>query len=167
MLGREAARLRGVDIDVDVDAIGSGLFFFSVKRLFLLLLAVVTATRLVGLPLLRTFLSVSNLWLQRSVILSPPLLFRLTSLSLAPELQLWVLLRQPVVNLRPELTVLAKRLHLGPKLLQELGQVWLDGNLKSLLYNIVAILVRQVLNEVISLHDFANHQLLNVVTRLL
>lgn len=106
LLRGKAARLRSVYTDVNIDTIRTNLFFFTVKGLFLLLFAVFTAIRLVGLPLLWTFRSVSIL-LQMIVVLSPPLFLHLSALSLTSEFKLRVLFRQSVVNLSSELAVLA------------------------------------------------------------
>ena len=106
LLRGKAARLRSVDTDVNIDTIRTNLFFFTVKGLLLLMFAVFTAIRLVGLPLLWTFRSVSIL-LQMIVVLSPPLFLRLHALPGTSEFKLRVLFRQPVVNLGPKLAVLA------------------------------------------------------------
>jgi hypothetical protein len=105
LLRGKPARLRRVDTDVNIDTIRTNLFVFTVKGLFLWLLAVFTAIRLVGLPLLGTFRIVSIL-LQMIVILSP-LLFFLSTLPMTSKFEFRVLLGKPVVDFGAKLAVLA------------------------------------------------------------
>ena len=98
-------QLRRVDTDVNIDTIRTNLFVFTVKGLFLRLLSVFTAIRLVGLPLLGTFRIVSIL-LQMIVILSP-LLFFLSMLPMTSKFEFRVLLGKPVVDFGAKLAVLA------------------------------------------------------------
>jgi ABC-type multidrug transport system fused ATPase/permease subunit len=105
LLRGKPARLRRVDTDVNIDTIRTNLFVFTVKGLFLWLLAIFTAIRLVGLPLLGTFRIVSIL-LQMIVILSP-LLFFLSTLPMTSKFEFRVLLGKPVVDFGAKLAVLA------------------------------------------------------------
>lgn len=146
--------MRRRDVNVDVDAVTGVSTKASVRRLLLFRARAVTAIR-VGLPLFLTFSTVSIL-LQGLVVNFA-----------APVLKPRILLRQPVVDFCAELVVLGKCRHLGSELLNEKRKCGFNGHLQGLLNHIVAILIGKKLNKVVCLHDFCDHQCLDVIACLL